>query len=205
MLRHKIKKKKRLKVNLKALFTKRNILYFVLVFSFGIFLIYLDFFQFNPSIQTSADTNEELFDQANIMIKNLQNELLNTHLKAWELDAEGAEFYNKSNLIILNRFTMTRLSKDAKPITTISGDKASLNNKTKNITLNGNVIIVQPDKMTIKGEVFHWNNDTKLITSPEKVVVHQAGKGVVSGIGFEATHDLENITFHKQTSGVIIQ
>ena len=156
----------------------------------------------NQLLQDNATTQDYL-NKEDLNIKHFQTYLIKNTNKTWNLIAKNAKIYNKSNVTVLQQVHMDSLSLQEKPLTTIIANKATIDNTTKDVILEGDVVINKSNKVIIEGEYFIWHHDKELFTSDQKVSIKKKGEGIISGVGFESTTNFDNIIFYEQTSGVI--
>ena len=87
-------------------------------------------------------------------------------------DREGTLFENIKRMIIF---------KDGEPHLTISAQRCIANMKSKDMELNGNVVISKEDGDSLKGERIFWHSIEERLLSNEQVELHIDDNYIVAG------------------------
>jgi LPS export ABC transporter protein LptC len=85
-------------------------------------------------------------------------------IKLWELKAEAVEYQKLKNVVSFKKVTLTYFPKDEKPITLV-GNLGNLDTQTKNIFIEGEVVISTPEGYELKVPFLHYRDDLREISS----------------------------------------
>ena len=85
-------------------------------------------------------------------------------VKLWELKAEAVEYQKPKDLVSFKKVTLTYFPKGDKPITLV-GNLGNLNTQTKNIFIEGEVVISTPEGYELKVPFLHYRDDIREISS----------------------------------------
>lgn len=112
--------------------------------------------------------------------------------KLWEVSGDLAEVFEKEGVArvtkISRQVTVTLYSEQGKLVS--RSDKATLNMRTKDVRLEGNVTAISEEGSSLQTDVLNWSaQDRRLFT---RLPVTLVRGGLVSrGVGMEAETDLE--------------
>jgi LPS export ABC transporter protein LptC len=85
-------------------------------------------------------------------------------IKLWELKAEAVEYQQPKNLISFKKVTLIYFVKGDKPIRLV-GNKGKLDTQTKNITIEGEVVISTPENYEVKVPLLYYRDDIREVSS----------------------------------------
>jgi LPS export ABC transporter protein LptC len=89
-------------------------------------------------------------------------------VKLWELKAEAVEYQQPKNLISFKKVTLTYFprdnNKDNKPVVLV-GKMGKLDTQTKNIYIEGEVVISTPGGYELKVPYFHYKENIREVSS----------------------------------------
>lgn len=116
--------------------------------------------------------------------------------KLWEIWGDVAEVFEKQG--------MARVAKVSRQVTVVlhSGeekltsrsDKATINMRTKDVHLQGNVSATSEQGGTLRTESLHWSAEDRRLHTPLAVTLVKGGL-VSRGVGMEAETSLERVRF----------
>jgi LPS export ABC transporter protein LptC len=85
-------------------------------------------------------------------------------VKLWELKAEAVEYQQPKNLVSFKKVTLTYFPKGNKPIVLV-GNRGKLDTQTKDISIEGEVIISTPEGYELKIPSLQYRDDNREIYS----------------------------------------
>jgi LPS export ABC transporter protein LptC len=85
-------------------------------------------------------------------------------VKLWELKAETVEYQQPKNLVSFKKVTLTYFPKDGKPVYLV-GNLGKLDTQTKNIFIEGEVVISTPEGYELKVPSLHYRDDKREVSS----------------------------------------
>lgn len=85
-------------------------------------------------------------------------------IKLWELKAEAVEYQQPNNLISFKKVTLTYFIKGDKPIRLV-GNLGKLDTQTKNIVIEGEVVISTPESYEVKVPFLYYRDDIREVSS----------------------------------------
>lgn len=89
-------------------------------------------------------------------------------VKLWELKAEAVEYQQTNNMVTFKKVTLIYFPKGEQPITLV-GNLGNLDTKTKNIFLEGEVSISNPEGYELKVPSLYYQENTREVSSEGKV------------------------------------
>ncbi len=99
----------------------------------------------------------------------------------WELAARIAQSFKKGNRTLLEDLRVTMYSEDGR-VLTLRGDRGRIDEKTRNMEVEGEVVVTSSDGISLKTDSLHYNHSRREITT--KAPVRIDGRGVrISGVG----------------------
>ncbi|MGA3083637.1 MAG: LPS export ABC transporter periplasmic protein LptC [Thermodesulfobacteriota bacterium] len=117
-------------------------------------------------------------------------------IKLWELKAEAVEYQQPKNLVSFKKVTLTYFPKDDKPVSLV-GNLGSLDTQTKNIFIEGEVIISTPDGYELKVPSLYYREDTKEVSS-EGDVSFKGPNIILDGQGMTMNLDSQKVWVKKK-------
>jgi LPS export ABC transporter protein LptC len=85
-------------------------------------------------------------------------------IKLWELKAEAVEYQETKNLVSFKKVTLTYFTEADKPIRLV-GNMGNLDTRTKNISIEGEVVISTPDSYEVKVPFLYYRDDIREVSS----------------------------------------
>jgi len=150
-----------------------------------------------------VDTSVLDQDFPNVIMTDFKTEYYKGENRTWELFANQALYFDKSNTIKLSNLTLNFYDKKNKKSSIIVSQYGVVYNESKNIELLSNVVMRSSNNTVIRGIFFLWDNALEIITSPFRVTVIHSNGDRTSGIGFMADKNFETITWNKNVVGSI--
>jgi LPS export ABC transporter protein LptC len=94
--------------------------------------------------------------------------------KTWELEAKSIEQHEDQNIIDLNDVKVTVYTKDGRSFV-ISGERATVNQKSKDAKLSGNVTLTTNDGYRLRTESVAYHHEKKQIDTSDPVEMEGDG------------------------------
>lgn len=85
-------------------------------------------------------------------------------VKLWELKAETVEYQQPQNLVSFKKVVLTYFPKGGKPITLV-GNLGKLDTQTKNILMEGEVVISTPEGYELKVPSLYYRDDIREVST----------------------------------------
>lgn len=99
----------------------------------------------------------------------------------WELEAKIAQCFKKSNRTLLEDLQVTLYGQNGR-VVTLRGDRGRIDDKTRNMEVEGGVVITSSDGLRLRTDFLQYNHSRREITTEAPVRID--GKGVrISGVG----------------------
>lgn len=117
-------------------------------------------------------------------------------IKLWELKAEAVEYQQPKNVVSFKKVTLIYFPKDDKPVNLV-GNLGSLDTKTKNIFIEGEVIISTSDGYELKVPSLYYREDTKEVSS-EGDVSFKGPNIILDGQGMTMNLDSQKVWVKKK-------
>lgn len=103
--------------------------------------------------------------------------------KIWELEAKTIYQYQEENLLLLEEVKVVYYAKDGRSFT-LTGDKGKVYQTSKDMELNGNVMVVSTDGYRLKTHSISYKHLSKQVKTPDPIEfegeqIHLTGKGML--------------------------
>jgi len=115
--------------------------------------------------------------------------------KRWSMDADIARFYQNQKIAYADVIYAQYFKKD-KLISTLTGDKATINTETNATQAEGHVELIVENGSKLETDKLNWEPDTDLIKTDSRVHVYK-GTDDITAVGLVADTQLNNIRFMK--------
>ncbi len=126
--------------------------------------------------------------------------------KLWEIWGDLAEVFEKEGLArvkkISQQVTVTLYSEHGK--LTSRSDKATLNMRTKDVRLEGNVSATSEQGSTLQTQLLDWSAEDRRLSTPSPVTLVKGGL-VSRGVGMEAETNLERARLLSRVQSQVIR
>ena len=138
--------------------------------------------------------------QADYQIKEIHiNETLEGNLR-WTLDADQAEMFDKNQRTVMKKVVVRVFSKDGS--WTVRGDEGTLDNNTRDVVLQGNVVVTSSDGLQMKTVELAWRNRDRNLSTDQSVEIQRAGTTIV-GRGLDVRMQEERAVLERNVRVVI--
>ena len=126
-------------------------------------------------------------------------------IKLWEIWGDLAEVYEKEGIArvtkVSNQVTVTLYSNEGK--LTSRSDKATLNMRTKDVRLEGNVSAASEQGSSLQTQSLDWSAENRRLFTRSAVTLVRGGL-VSRGVGMEAETDLERARLLSRVQSRVI-
>lgn len=127
----------------------------------------------------------------NIGLQEINFVQVKNGIKLWELKAEAVEYQQPKNLVSFKKVTLTYFPKDDQPIKLV-GNLGRLDTQTKNISIEGEVIISTPDGYELKVPSLNYRDDIREVTT-EKAFTLKGPDLLLDGQGMTMNLDSQKV------------
>ena len=101
----------------------------------------------------------------------------------WKLDADQAEVFEQEGRTVMQKVTITILQPDR--TWTITSEQGDLQNGSKDVRLQGNVVAVSSDGIRLNTESLQWAAEPKKLWTDDPITIVQ-GEASIRGQGLDA-------------------
>jgi LPS export ABC transporter protein LptC len=112
-------------------------------------------------------------------------------VKLWELKAEAVEYQQPQNVVSFKKVTLSYFPKSDKPIILV-GNRGKLDTQTKNIFLEGEVVISTPEGYELKVPYLTYREDNREISS-EGAFTFKSPEILLDGQGLTMNLDSQKV------------
>jgi len=122
----------------------------------------------------------------------------------WKLYARDAASYAGRNSILGHVVRVDFFDEAGKQSSELTAREGEINQRTRNMTARGNVVIQTHEGTRLSTEELHFlNREQKIVVPVEKLVRVERGGDVLTGYGFESDPDLTHYEFKKAVRAVV--
>ncbi|MDA8126403.1 MAG: LPS export ABC transporter periplasmic protein LptC [Deltaproteobacteria bacterium] len=120
-------------------------------------------------------------DRVDLQVRNVRYTEVGDSGMRWEIVAESATYQKKENLAFFEKFTVRLVLKDGS-LFVMTGDKGQLNTESRDLKIEGNVVILSPrgDRFTTD-HLQYWN--AKQVVETEGAVLVENKTSRLQGVG----------------------
>ncbi len=101
--------------------------------------------------------------------------------KVWLIEADSISIAQDRESTLFENIKQMIIFKDEEPHLTISAKRCIANMKSKDMELNGNVIISKENGDSLRGERIFWHSEEERLLSNEQVELHIDDNYIVAG------------------------
>ncbi len=123
--------------------------------------------------------------------------------KAWEMWADTAKVYRKKNYTKMENIHLRFYPKNGK-IMDVTADRGRMENESRNMHLQGNVLIKSQDGVSMRTESLKFRPKEKKIDSDEKIFV-KGENFRLTGVGLRGRTDLGQFFLNKNVQAVLYE
>ncbi len=112
------------------------------------------------------------------------------------LDAGHISVYSNRGYTLIDSGAKVDFYKDTKKVSTLTGRRSKVDDKTKDIEIYDSVVVVNTEGSELFTQKLLWNNKTQRVSSDEFVRIKTPTE-TIEGIGFESDQSLKNYKIFK--------
>jgi lipopolysaccharide export system protein LptC len=113
----------------------------------------------------------------------------------WQMEAKIAERYKKGKKTFLEDLRVTLYGEDGR-VVTLQGDKGRIDEKTRDMEVNGDVVVTSSDGLRLETTSLKYNHSRREITTDAPVRID--GRGItISGVGLLMELATEKVSILK--------
>lgn len=112
------------------------------------------------------------------------------------LEAGHISVYSNKNYTLIDSGAKVNFYKDGKIVSTLTGQRSKVDDKTKDIEIYDSVVVVNTEGSELRTQKLFWNNKTQRVSSDEFVEIKTPSE-TIEGIGFESDQSLQNYKIFK--------
>lgn len=116
-------------------------------------------------------------------------------VKLWELKAEAVEYREAEHLVAFKKVTLTYYPKGGQAITLV-GNRGNLDTRSKNISIEGEVVVSHPEGYELKVPYLYYRDDLKEI-STEGEISFRGPSLSLEGLGMTMNLDSQKLWIRK--------
>jgi LPS export ABC transporter protein LptC len=121
------------------------------------------------------------------------NETLEGNLR-WTLDADQAEVYDKEQRTVMKKVVVKVFNKDS--VWTVTADEGTLDNQKRDVSVQGNVVVVSNDGLRITTPELNWRNKERNLFTGEAVEISRPGTKI-TGRGLDVRMQEQEAVIEK--------
>lgn len=138
--------------------------------------------------------------QAEYQIKEVHiNETLDGNLR-WTLNAAQAEVYDQRGITVMRKVVIQVFSRDGS--WTVTSDEGTLENATRDVSLNGSVVIRSSDGLEMRTPSLGWHNERRTLQTDDPVDIQRDGT-TITGQGLTVRMQEETAALDRKVRVVI--
>jgi LPS export ABC transporter protein LptC len=117
----------------------------------------------------------------------------------WTLYARHAATFSARNLVVARSIRVDFFDENGERTSELTANEGEINQRTRDMTARGNVVIQTTEGTRMSSEVLSFNNREQLIVAPDDQLVRvEREADVLTGYGFESDPELKHFEFKKQ-------
>lgn len=118
----------------------------------------------------------------------------------WELNARTSEFFRKEKITVL-KDVKVKFYPVGHPVVHVSGREGRLKTDTKDMTINGDVVIQSEAGYTLKTQKLRYDAGKRRVYTELPVELRREGI-VIEGVGFSASIDGKTLAVHHDVKAI---
>lgn len=116
----------------------------------------------------------------------------------WTLYARHAATYTARNLVVARSIRVDFFDENGARTSELTADEGEINQRTRDMTARGNVVIQTEEGTRMSSDVLSFNNRAQLIVAPDDQLVRvERQTDVLTGYGFESDPQLRHFEFKR--------
>ncbi len=122
----------------------------------------------------------------------------------WKLYAQHAATFSSRNLTTANGVRVDFFGDDGKLSSTLTANGGEINNRSRDMTARGNVVLQTTEGTRLSTQVLRYLNERQKIVVPDDQLVRvQRAGDVLTGYGFESDPDLSHYEFRHRVQATV--
>jgi LPS export ABC transporter protein LptC len=122
----------------------------------------------------------------------------------WKLYARDAATYSVRNLIVAHQVRIDFFDDKGKQSSELVARQGEINQRTRNMTARGNVVLQTTEGTRLSSEVLLFlNKEQKVMVPIDQLVRVERGGDVLTGYGFESDPNLRHFEFKRRVQAVV--
>jgi LPS export ABC transporter protein LptC len=146
--------------------------------------------------------DEVIVDEPPVNIKEGQVLGIKGEKKEWLIEAEKISIAEDRESTVFESIKQMVIFKEEEPHLTISAEKCIANMQSKDMELNGNVIISNDDGDSLMGEKILWHSEEQRLSSNDRIELQVEDKFIVAG-GISTNMEMTQIEMYKRVTVVM--
>ena len=134
---------------------------------------------------------EKMAEKVDLQAKNVRYTQVGSSGMKWEITADSAQYRKKEDLALFDNVRAKVFMKDGRSFT-MTGDKGVLNTRSKNLDINGNVVIVSESGDRFQTDRLSYRDALKRIETDQPVVI-ESKNARISGVGMHLNLNDEKV------------
>ncbi|MCK9362659.1 MAG: LPS export ABC transporter periplasmic protein LptC [Syntrophales bacterium] len=139
---------------------------------------------------------EKMADKVDLQAKSVRYTQVGSSGMKWEITADSALYRKQGDLALFEKIKARVVMKDGR-IFTMSGDKGRLNTLSKDLSLEGNVVLVSESGDRFQTERLNYRDNLKRIETDQPVVMETRNIRI-NGVGMLFNLKEEKVTILSQ-------
>ena len=139
---------------------------------------------------------EKMADKVDLQAKSVRYTQVGSSGMKWEITADSALYRKQGDLALFEKIRARAVMKDGR-IFTLSGDKGHLNTLSKDLNLEGNVVLVSETGERFQTGRLSYRDDLKRIETDQPVVM-ETRNILINGVGMLFNLKEEKVTILSQ-------
>jgi LPS export ABC transporter protein LptC len=122
----------------------------------------------------------------------------------WRLFARYAATYTARNLVTARAIRVDFFDENAQRTSTLTAREGDLNQRTRNMTARGNVVLQTTEGTRLSTQELRFmNRDNRIVVPDDQLVRVERGNDVLTGYGFESDPDLTHYEFKREVRATV--
>lgn len=122
----------------------------------------------------------------------------------WKLYARYAATYTARNVVVARAVRVDFFDEQARHSSTLTAREGELNQRTRNMTARGNVVLQTTEGTRLSTEELRFlNRENRIVVPDDRLVRVQREKDVLTGYGFESDPDLRRYEFKRSVKATV--
>lgn len=122
----------------------------------------------------------------------------------WRLFARYAATYTARNLVTARAIRVDFFDDQAQRTSTLTAREGDLNQRTRNMTARGNVVLQTTEGTRLSSQELRFlNRENRIVVPDDQLVRVERGNDVLTGYGFESDPNLTHYEFKREVRATV--